>query len=475
MLLVRTPLRASAAKRPRRLAEALANLESCWTAGDVERALVGVSGGGDARAYAGTVGGGNHFAELLRVDRTERTERSSSSSSSSSSSPSSSSSSEEIDDDALYLLVHSGSRGYGAAVLREYLDAVEHDDASAVDAAAEAAYLRAHDDAVEFGRRNRLLLAARFLRCLLDFERVRLRDDLEPLAMPAERRLRRTAERRERERAREAGRRAKARGRVAGEQHDAEHEQGGWERATATMAHGDGAGDDGDGGDGYGDDDDGDDEEEFKQRVVRIGAEDLVEDGYENDGDVNDEDDYDDDEHDDDGDDDDERASAHSLVESEDGVFDLASAVVFDVVHNFVERTAEGEYLHRKGAAPSDRHALLAVPGSRGARTHLVRPLANAHTRALALSSIAHGAGRRLPRSVAGAAWKRATRSDIEALRSTAFGSVVVCEDRALLFEEAPGAYKDVEAVVDDLVGASLVERVVALTPVLTFKTRRSS
>ena len=54
----------------------------------------------------------------------------------------------------------------------------------------------------------------------------------------------------------------------------------------------------------------------------------------------------------------------------------------------------------------------------------------------------------------------------------TELGGWVVCEDRELLYEEAPEAYKKSDAVVGDLVAAGLCTVVATLRPVLTYKTR---
>jgi release factor H-coupled RctB family protein len=72
---------------------------------------------------------------------------------------------------------------------------------------------------------------------------------------------------------------------------------------------------------------------------------------------------------------------------------------VNDLAHNMVERerNAGGNVmaLHRKGAAASDR-GLVRVPGSRGTLSYLVEPLPAMRTEAL--TSLAHGAGRKYDR-----------------------------------------------------------------------------
>ena len=51
-------------------------------------------------------------------------------------------------------------------------------------------------------------------------------------------------------------------------------------------------------------------------------------------------------------------------------------------------------------------------------------------------------------------------------------GGRVICNDRALIYEEAPQAYKNVDSVLDCLVGAGLVRVVARSKPLLTYKTR---
>ena len=55
-------------------------------------------------------------------------------------------------------------------------------------------------------------------------------------------------------------------------------------------------------------------------------------------------------------------------------------------------------------------------------------------------------------------------------LRKTRFGSTVVCNDKALLYEEAPQAYKDVDSVVASLVEAGLIRLLARFKPLLTYK-----
>ena len=98
----------------------------------------------------GTIGGGNHFAEVQRVDTvlvstTELAEKA-----------------PWLDPKRLQLLVHSGSRGFGEAILREHVDM--HREQGLVDGTPAAHhYLVQHDEALRFAQANRLLIGQRLL------------------------------------------------------------------------------------------------------------------------------------------------------------------------------------------------------------------------------------------------------------------------------------------------------------------------
>jgi release factor H-coupled RctB family protein len=59
----------------------------------------------------------------------------------------------------------------------------------------------------------------------------------------------------------------------------------------------------------------------------------------------------------------------------------------------------------------------------------------------------------------------------VDELRRTPLGSLVVCGDRQLLFEEAPTAYKRIEQVVGDLVDHGLATPIATTVPLVTYKT----
>jgi release factor H-coupled RctB family protein len=134
-----------------------------------------------------------------------------------------------------------------------------------------------------------------------------------------------------------------------------------------------------------------------------------------------------------------------------------------DVCHNGVE-VVDGHYLHRKGAARG-RGCDVLVAGARGSRSYLVA----GHAGADANFSVAHGAGRK--RSRADALRRGQAKHTVQDLRRTPLGSLVVCGDRQLLFEEAPDAYKRIEQVVGDLVAHALATPIATTVPLVTYKT----
>lgn len=143
---------------------------------------------------------------------------------------------------------------------------------------------------------------------------------------------------------------------------------------------------------------------------------------------------------------------------------------VLDIDHNLVEPARIGDedgWLHRKGATPTDR-GVVVIPGSRGDYSYLAEPLAGSEE---TLHSLAHGAGRKWLRGDCKA--RLSSRYSPAQLQRTALGSRVVCDDRALIWEEAPEAYKPVDAVVGALRDAGLLRLLARLKPVLTYKTRR--
>ncbi|PIQ23467.1 RNA ligase RtcB family protein [bacterium (Candidatus Blackallbacteria) CG17_big_fil_post_rev_8_21_14_2_50_48_46] len=143
---------------------------------------------------------------------------------------------------------------------------------------------------------------------------------------------------------------------------------------------------------------------------------------------------------------------------------------VLDRCHNSVcklNHASNLSWLHRKGASPADQGAVV-IPGSRGSSSYLVKALPSEKS----AWSLAHGAGRKWSRGETKGRLEK--RFKPENLQRTEKGSWVICENRELLYEEAPQAYKAIDRVVQDLVDAGLAEIIAEMDPVITYKTRRS-
>src|SRR5258708_7903765 len=94
----------------------------------------------------GTIGGGNHFAELQAVEKIHDVEEFKRIG---------------VGKEQLVVLVHSGSRGLGEFILRAHVDQYFGEGVDAGSFAAEE-YLRGHDFAVRWAKANRELIARRF-------------------------------------------------------------------------------------------------------------------------------------------------------------------------------------------------------------------------------------------------------------------------------------------------------------------------
>jgi release factor H-coupled RctB family protein len=93
----------------------------------------------------GTIGGGNHFAELQKIERLD--------------------SAFAVDDSKLVLLVHSGSRSLGESIFQKYA-AFCGNKGFAVGSEHFNSYMLAHEEAMRFAYVNRLIIALRLLECL---------------------------------------------------------------------------------------------------------------------------------------------------------------------------------------------------------------------------------------------------------------------------------------------------------------------
>ena len=163
------------------------------------------------------------------------------------------------------------------------------------------------------------------------------------------------------------------------------------------------------------------------------------------------------------------RASREIIVRRFLETLGSSGVLIWDGCHNSITpKVVDGEplWLHRKGSAPSEGGPLV-IAGTRGTVSYLVQPTGDGASHGW---SLAHGAGRKWSRSESRSRMRE--RFCMEELVQTPLGGRVICENRDLLYEEAPQAYKPIERVIDDLEEAGLIQVVATLRPLFTYKTR---
>ncbi len=109
--------------------------------------------------------------------------------------------------------------------------------------------------------------------------------------------------------------------------------------------------------------------------------------------------------------------------------------------HNYVSREEHfgaNVYVTRKGAISAREGELGIIPGSMGAKSFIVRGKGNAES----FCSCAHGAGRKMSRSEAKRSFTRAQLAEQTA--------GVECRKDGGVLDEIPGAYKDIDAVMEN-------------------------
>jgi RNA-splicing ligase RtcB len=318
----------------------------------------------------GTIGAGNHFAEIQIVEESSLDDEDKLS----------------LRQDDVILLVHSGSRGYGGSILKKYT-ADSH--ISFEESSPEAiAYMQEHDKACDWARANRDLIALRFLSCL------------------------------------EPGNDSWDLGRS---------DSGDFDVDVAAISHA---------------------RKTLQDRkVVDIWHNNV------------------------------ERVkwppSPPSSTEGSATVTEIRETA--SKLH--IQDAGNHVWIHRKGAAPTYDPAtqmplsLLPLPGSRGTPTLILKPTFSASTswgvkNAL---SLAHGAGRTMSRSKAlsALASKYKGLNILEPRAGDVGGTWVICDEKDLVWEEAPDAYKDVELVGQDLVDAGVAEIVGRCRARVSYKVRK--
>ena len=358
----------------RKVAERLRGLEGPWRMQSEREQWLNdehdsCSAGEEWDSSLGTIGAGNHFAEIQVVEEAMAVEEDG----------------PGLRQDEVILLVHSGSRGYGGSILRKY--ASDSRDSLEEGTDKMKGYMRDHDQACRWAKANRDLIALRILTCLEPGnEEWMLGHNDDDTTTDAERI-------------------AYAKSRVR-------------RRKVVDIWH--------------------NHVERVKWPPMRPPSRLLTPDLGEN-------------------------ISKLSLQSNHDADHDYA-------------------YIHRKGAAPTYDPSsnlplsILPLPGSRGTPTIILKPLFSAETgwgKHNAVS-VAHGAGRSMSRAKAlaslsqkynknatmllepssSSAWQSQSRVGEDRGRHVHGGTWVICDEKDLVYEEAPEAYKDVYAVAEDLVQA---------------------
>jgi tRNA-splicing ligase RtcB len=141
--------------------------------------------------------------------------------------------------------------------------------------------------------------------------------------------------------------------------------------------------------------------------------------------------------------------------------------VIYDVAHNVakLERHKVGEVLvHRKGATRAFPGQPVLIPGSMGTASYVM--MGQQGSMEQSFGSSCHGAGRVMSRTRA--------RSEVSApelrARLQKLGIIAETASNKGLVEEAPEAYKDVDAVVDIVHRAGVAKKVARLVPVGVIK-----
>jgi RNA-splicing ligase RtcB len=358
----------------KRVAEKLRGLEGPWRTQTHREAWLqekegSCSAGEEWDKALGTIGAGNHFAEIQVVEESSLDEEDKLS----------------LRQNDVILLVHSGSRGYGGSILKKYT-ADSH--ISFEERSPEAiAYMQEHDKACDWAKANRDLIALRFLSCL------------------------------------EPGNDSWDLGRSD----DGDSDIGGAAISYARKTLQD-------------------------RKIVDIWHNNV------------------------------ERVkwppSPPWSTEGSATVLELTKA---SKLH--LQDAGNHVWIHRKGAAPTYDPAtqmplgLLPLPGSRGTPTLILQPTFSASTswgvkNAL---SLAHGAGRAMSRAKAlsALASKYKGLNMLEPRAGDVGGTWVICDEKDLVWEEAPDAYKDVELVGQDLVDAGVAKIMGRCRARVSYKVRK--
>lgn len=135
---------------------------------------------------------------------------------------------------------------------------------------------------------------------------------------------------------------------------------------------------------------------------------------------------------------------------------------MINIAHNYAKQEnffGQNVWVHRKGATLASTDTVGIIPGSMGTKSYIVRGLGNADS----FNSCSHGAGRKLGRKAACEKLNFAEQTKL-------------MDDQGIIhgmrhkddLEEAPGAYKDIDEVMENQ--KDLVEILVELKPLAVIK-----
>lgn len=144
--------------------------------------------------------------------------------------------------------------------------------------------------------------------------------------------------------------------------------------------------------------------------------------------------------------------------------------LLYDVAHNIIKKEKykiDGKdtevIVHRKGATRAFPGQPVLVPGSMGTASYV---LIGTEKGEEAFFSTSHGAGRRMSRREA--MRTISGREVIDKLKQK--GIIIKCHSMRGIAEEAPGAYKDIDDIVEIVHNAGLSKKVVKLVPLAVIK-----
>jgi tRNA-splicing ligase RtcB len=166
---------------------------------------------------------------------------------------------------------------------------------------------------------------------------------------------------------------------------------------------------------------------------------------------------------------------------------ELELPTLYDVPHNiakFEPLKQRQVCVHRKGATrayPAKRMGQtpfsetgqpVLIPGSMGTASYL---LAGIDSGAESLYSVNHGAGRLMSRTAAAGKVRKGKvvkpgRITDDQFNESMEGVHLICANPRRIKEEAPAAYKDIDLVIDTVVGAGLAKSVARMVPLAVLK-----